>query len=740
MKKQLLLTRMLLLVALLVGSVSAWGQAAVNTVLWSEDFSGYSADDVPYGSITDSHTGTTVYGGATLTYECTTPSGGSATKIYTDGGPNGNNNLLISKKNGTFSISGISTGGATELTISYGKSGSGTIAISSSTTGVTISGSTSGSTITTNGASTIQLTFKNTNNSNNLRIDDISVKVKTAGAAVTSLSVKTAPTKTRYEVGESLDMTGFVLNADGKDVSSGYTMTMGGAAITNGTTLSSAGKKILVVSYGGKTVEQPISVGSVTSIAVTTAPNKTSYDTGDSFDPTGMVVTASLSTGEAVSPDTWTKAVTGYTVVPENNLVPANTYVTITYATKTTTQAITVTNVAVTGVSVKASTTIEKGKTETLTPTFTPNNATNKNVSWESDDTSVATVDEDGVVTAIAAGTANITVTTEEGGKTAICVVTVVNQKGSIDAPYTVAEVINGTATGNGIYVRGFIVGEFVNNSNPRTSGFQGNSNLALAGTFTTSPVAASCIPVELPSSATTIRANWGLMNKPSKYGYEVLIKANATTYFGVNGIKGTSEITAVSVPATISAAGYATFSSTEKLDFTDVTGLTAYKATTTGESSVTLEDVTGIVSAETGLLLKGDAATYYIPVSTADPTANVTGNLLQSTATAEYTVTGSESGTAYVFGKLVDEVGFFKAASGKKIGVGKSWLLVPGTGAKDVEFLSFVFGDEENETTGIKAVSTKIENGVRYNLAGQKVGADYKGIVIVNGKKFVVK
>ena len=86
---------------------------------------------------------------------------------------------------------------------------------------------------------------------------------------------------------------------------------------------------------------------------------------------------------------------------------------------------------------------------------------------------------------------------------------------------------------------------------------------------------------------------------------------------------------------------------------------------------------------------------------------------------------------------------GFYKAAVGKKIGDGKSWLLVPppSTPINNANFLSFVFGDEEQgETDGIKAVSTKVENGVRYNLAGQKVGADYKGIVIVNGKKFVVK
>ena len=199
--------------------------------------------------------------------------------------------------------------------------------------------------------------------------------------------------------------------------------------------------------------------------------------------------------------------------------------------------------------------------------------------------------------------------------------------------------------------------------------------------------------------------------------------------------------VTLTHVSATISAAGYATFSSTEKLDFTGVEGLTAYKATATGESSVTLKDVTGIVPAETGLLLKGAANTYYIPVSTADATADVDGNLLQS-ATEEYTVTGEEKGTAYVFGSLNEVVGFYKAAVGKKIGVGKSWLLVPpATPINDANFLSFVFGDEEQgETDGIKAVSTKVENGVRYNLAGQKVGADYKGIVIVNGKKYLNK
>ncbi len=62
--------------------------------------------------------------------------------------------------------------------------------------------------------------------------------------------------------------------------------------------------------------------------------------------------------------------------------------------------------------------------TLTLTPIFAPETATNKNVTWASSDTSVATVDG-GVVTPLKKGTATITVTTEDGNFSASCIVTV---------------------------------------------------------------------------------------------------------------------------------------------------------------------------------------------------------------------------------------------------------------------------------------------------------------------------
>ncbi len=85
-------------------------------------------------------------------------------------------------------------------------------------------------------------------------------------------------------------------------------------------------------------------------------------------------------------------------------------------------------NVSATGVSLnKTSTSITKGSTETLTASVSPSEATNKNVTWTSSVPSAATVDSSGKVTAVSVGTTVITVTTEDGGFTATCTVTVTN-------------------------------------------------------------------------------------------------------------------------------------------------------------------------------------------------------------------------------------------------------------------------------------------------------------------------
>lgn len=101
--------------------------------------------------------------------------------------------------------------------------------------------------------------------------------------------------------------------------------------------------------------------------------------------------------------------------------------------------------ISVKGVSLnKTATTIEVGKTEKLTATVTPDNATNKNVTWKSSNEDVATVGTDGTVTAKAVGTADITVTTADGGKTATCTVTV--KEATTEIEVTDITISDGTA------------------------------------------------------------------------------------------------------------------------------------------------------------------------------------------------------------------------------------------------------------------------------------------------------
>ena len=83
-------------------------------------------------------------------------------------------------------------------------------------------------------------------------------------------------------------------------------------------------------------------------------------------------------------------------------------------------------SIHVTGVSISPdSATVNVGATLQLTANITPTDATNKNVTWSSSDESVATVNTDGIITGVSAGTSVITVTTVEGGFEAQCTVIV---------------------------------------------------------------------------------------------------------------------------------------------------------------------------------------------------------------------------------------------------------------------------------------------------------------------------
>ena len=179
----------------------------------------------------------------------------------------------------------------------------------------------------------------------------------------------------------------------------------------------------------------------------------------------------------------------------------------------------------------------------------------------------------------------------------------------------------------------------------------------------------------------------------------------------------------------------WASYSSTKALDFSN-SGLTAYIATTSNGSSVHYEPVT-YVPANTGIILNGTQGTH---VAVTIPSADAVGtNLLFSTANEEHEVTPGEVGKVYAFGMMGGKVGFVQAEAGYTVTQGKSYLYLSTVGAKGIDFI----GLPGSETDGIRSIENgelRIDNYDYFNLAGQKVSKDYKGIVIVNGKKYLNK
>lgn len=175
----------------------------------------------------------------------------------------------------------------------------------------------------------------------------------------------------------------------------------------------------------------PISITSAGNAAVTgVALNKGHLDlyVGD-FETLSATVSPNDAANKAV---TWASSNTLVATVDENGKVTgagvgtATITVTTVDGGFTATCNVEVSPVAIEGFEIKSSTSIKVGGTETLVPIFTPANATNKSVTWESSNNEVATVDDNGTVTGVAVGTATITATTLEGGHTAECEVTVV--------------------------------------------------------------------------------------------------------------------------------------------------------------------------------------------------------------------------------------------------------------------------------------------------------------------------
>ena len=197
-------------------------------------------------------------------------------------------------------------------------------------------------------------------------------------------------------------------------------------------------------------------------------------------------------------------------------------------------------------------------------------------------------------------------------------------------------------------------------------------------------------------------------------------------------------------LPVTITSAGYATFYCPVAVTL-PAEGLKAYYVSSTTNDKAQMTEITGVIPANTGVILQGVANTYDLTIG---GEAESVTNKLNGTVASEYISTPS-----YVLSAQGDPavVGFYKAmlnftvadGIGTKVTENGTHFLnngfkayLPATAGGEARFLVFDFGTE----TGIESIDG--ENGnVKaeiYDLAGRRVQNAQKGLYIVNGKKVI--
>lgn len=171
-------------------------------------------------------------------------------------------------------------------------------------------------------------------------IDYLMIGVIEDDDTVTGIEITTQPTKTEYVEGQSFDATGMTVVATHKD---GHTTTLPRTSYNvSPNVLTELGENTLTISHAEctDTVNVNVIARVMTGIAITAQPARTEYGIGQSFDPTGMIVTANYNDGS-------TETVTDYTYAPNGVLTLTDNKITVSANGFSATVDITVSNVEV---------------------------------------------------------------------------------------------------------------------------------------------------------------------------------------------------------------------------------------------------------------------------------------------------------------------------------------------------------------------------------------------------------
>ena len=328
------------------------------------------------------------------------------------------------------------------------------------------------------------------------------------------------------------------------------------------------------------------------------------------------------------------------------------------------------------------------GNQGTLTATILPSNSSNKSVVWKSLNKDIAEVDmNSGVVTAKAAGSATIIAMTVDGsGLTATC--TVVVREPNFKAQDNYDNVIRAiVCSGN---------------------------DVTIDDTFTSLEVTENVDDVNISYSRTYKNTSWQAWNVP--FGFTL-----------------TSDIA--------SRFSFAKFAGTY---------------TEAGQFFITLVEMreNEIVKANTP---------YFVCAKTADSNnpqvLNISNTTLYATDASGFQMLSAEKGIA-VYGTYAKKVAaadddwyaygggkYIKATAGQSLGAFRFYLTILdrednmyASTPNPIEIKVIVLGDEADGISSLNESNKANDNGAMFNLAGQPVGADYKGVVIRNGKKVLIK
>lgn len=169
--------------------------------------------------------------------------------------------------------------------------------------------------------------------------------------------------------------------------------------------------------------------------------------------------------------------------------------------------------------------------------------------------------------------------------------------------------------------------------------------------------------------------------------------------------------------------------------NYTLPAGATAFYASKSEGSKITLVPIKGVIPANEGVVIKAEKNCVLSAIKTdKDPTTTITNNLLRGTLTD---ISVPEDGVYVLSPATTESCPVFQNYTGTTLGANKAYILKSDVAAGDV--LNFEFAGTATAIDRVNVQPTKASS-IRYNLNGQAVGADYKGIVIMNGKKVLNK